>query len=123
MKNEIVTIIILCLLVTLFAVGNHAVKSRTENLVDSIKKAEEHIDEDNAEKYYARTLDKWKEKKKILFYICSHTIIMQVDENILMGYDYIRIGDKERALYTFKKAALLLEDLYEREKIRLDNIF
>lgn len=123
MKDEIVTIIIFCLLVTLFVLGNIAVKSRSENLIESIKKAEEHTDEDNAPKYYEKTLDSWKEKKKILFYICSHTIIMQIDENILMGYDYIRIGDKERALYSFKKAALLLEDLYEREKIRLDNIF
>ncbi len=123
MRDEIVTIIIFCLLVTLFVFGNHSVKSRTEDLIDSIKKAEAHTDGEDAKKYYAETLNEWKEKKKILFYICSHTIIMQVDENILMGYDYIRMGDKERALYSFKKAALLLEDLYEREKIRLDNIF
>lgn len=123
MKDEIVTIIIFCLLTTLFVACNHSVKSRTENLIDSINQAEEHIDTDNAERYYKKTLDKWKEKKNIFFYICSHNIIMQIDENILLGYDYIRMGDKERALYNFKKAALLLEDLYEREKLRLDNIF
>lgn len=123
MRDEIVTIIIFCLLITLFVFGSIAVKSRTEQLIDIIDKAQKHIDGTEAEEYYKKVLEEWNEKKKILFYICSHTIIMQTDENIIMGYDYIRLGDKERALYNLKKASLLLEELYEREKIRLDNIF
>jgi len=123
MRDEFVSAIILSLLIALFVFNSVTIKKRTKSLINSIEKAEHSIYEENAEEKIKNILKKWEKEKKILFYICGHNIIMQVDENVNLGDEYIRLGDKERALYNLKKARILLDDLYEREKIRLDNIF
>lgn len=123
MRDEMISLVILALLISLFVYSNVTVETQTKNLVNFIKSAEEHLDDSKAQEKFNQVLEKWENEKKALFYICSHNIIMDIDENINLGVEYIEYGDKERALYSIKKARLLLNDLCEKEKIRLDNIF
>ncbi len=117
MRDEIVCGFILALLVGLFVFNSYVVGANTESIIEAIEQAED------TGKDYENVLDKWKKEKKALFYICGHGIIMQIDENITLGCEYVKLGKEERATYMFKKAKVLLEDLAQREKIKLDNIF
>ncbi len=117
MRDEIVCCIILFALIGLFVYNSYVVEDNTKDVIEAIEKAEE------SGKDYEDILTRWKKEKKALFYICSHTIIMQIDENINLGCEYVKLGDSERSEYMFKKARVLLEDLAQREKIKLDNIF
>ncbi len=124
MRDEIVTCTILVLLIGLFVFTSHTVNTGTKKLSEEIKKAEEAaLDTDDAKEEFDKVKKIWEKEKKPLFYICEHSIIMEIDENITLGCDYINEGDREKAVVVFKKAKILLKDLQEREKIRLDNIF
>lgn len=117
MRDEIVCGFILALLVGLFVFTSHVVGTNTKNVIAAIEQAQD------TGKDYKKVLDEWKKEKRALFYICGHGIIMQIDENITLGCEYVKLGKEERATYMFKKAKVLLEDLAQREKIKLDNIF
>lgn len=117
MRDEIVCIIIMIMLSGLFIYNSYVVKDNTENVIEAIEKAQKD------ESLYKDVLKSWKKEKKALFYLLGHGIITQIDENIVLGCDYIESGEKQRAQYMFKKAKVLLEDLAQREKIKLDNIF
>lgn len=123
MRDEMISAVILALLISLFVYSSVTVETHTKNLVNLIKDAEKHIDDSKAQEKFNTVLENWGKEKKRLFYICSHNIILDIDENINLGVEYIEYGDKDRALYSIKKARLLLIDLCEKEKIRLDNIF
>lgn len=124
MKDEIVTCTILVLLVGLFVFTSHTINTGTKKLSDAIKEAEEAVfNTDDAKEEFDKAKKVWEKAKKPLFYICEHSIIMDIDENITLGCEYINEGDKEKAVVVFKKAKILLKDLRDREKLRLDNIF
>ena len=124
MRDEIICVIILGLLISLFVYNSHALEDKTRSLMHAIDVSEEKaIEGQDATDEYNKVKKIWEKEKKVLFYICGHRIIMQIDENVNLGCEYMRLGDNEMAVFIFKKARILLEDLYEREKIRLDNIF
>ncbi len=124
MKDEIVTCVILVLLIGLFVFTSHTINGGTKKLSDALQKAEEAaFKAGDAKEEFDKAKKLWEKEKKPLFYICEHSIIMEIDENITLGCDYINEGDEEKAVVVCKKAKILLEDLQEREKIRLDNIF
>ena len=123
MKDEIITIVIFILLITLFVYNSVTIDRCSDMLIKEIETAKENAYNDDASKYFEAVYKRWGKEKKKLFYISAHNTIWQIDENIIMGCEYVLSGDKERAIYNFKKAGLLLEDLNEKEKIRLDNIF
>ena len=116
MRDEIVCIIIFLLLIGLFTLNSHIVETHTQNVMQEIEKVKTVDD-------FKDVLDIWNKEKKPLFYMCSHSLLMQVDENLVLAYDHIREDDEKRARHSLKKAKILLEDLSEREKIKLDNIF
>ncbi len=124
MRDEVICVIILGLLISLFAYNSIAVNAKSKSLIQAIDAAEKiALEGKDATKHYSKVKKIWEKERKTLFYICGHSIIMQIDENVNLGCEYIRLGDNEMAVFIFKKARILLEDLYEREKIRLDNIF
>ncbi len=124
MRDEIICVFILGLLISIFVYNSHAVEHKTQSLMNAIDISEQKaLMGEDATAQYNKVKKMWEKEKKELFYICGHTIIMQIDENVSLGCEYMRLGDNEMAVFIFKKARILLEDLYEREKIRLDNIF
>ncbi len=124
MKDEIVTSIILIFMIVFFVYNSYAIEHRSKLLGNAIQKAvDAAFDEKSAKEEFAKVKKMWEKEKKLLFYISGHSIIMQIDENIELGCEYIDIGDEQKAVFIFKKAEILLKDLAEREKFRLDNIF
>ena len=126
MKDEIMTIIIFILLCTLFAVNTHAIKTASKNLKDGIDDTVKVLEEDNPEKKeksFEKLSKTWDNEQKKLFYLCHHSVVAQIDENINLSRQYAQRDEDSLALILLKKARIMLEDLAEREKFRLDNIF
>ena len=117
MRDEIICCIIIILLSGLFFLNGYVVKDSTQSIVYAIENAESNG------KSYQKILDKWESERKTLFYFCTHGIIAEIDENITLGCGYMKDGDTKRAERMYKKAAHILKDLAQREKIKLDNIF
>ena len=117
MRDEIICCIIVILLSGLFFLNGYVVRDNTQSIVKAIESAESDSNS------YQKILDKWEKEKKALFYFCSHGIIAEIDENITLGCGYMKDGDAKRAECMYKKAAHVLKDLAQREKIKLDNIF
>ncbi len=117
MKDEIVCCIIMFLLAGLFVFNGCVVEDNTKSIVRAIE------DSKSDAKSYEKIKNKWESEKKALFYLCGHGIILEIDENIILGCEYMKLGNRKKAEYMYKRARLLLEDLAQREKIKLDNIF
>jgi len=123
-RDEIITLGILFLLMGFFVFTSHTINSGSKKLSQAIQKAEDAAyNSDDAKEEFEKAKKVWQKEKKALFYICGHSMIMDIDENMELGCEYIKDGDEEKAVLLFKKAQILLKDLTEREKIRLDNIF
>ena len=124
MRDEIITMGILFLLIGFFVFTSHTINSGSKKLSQAIQKAEDAAyNSDDAKEEFEKAKNVWQKEKTALFYICGHSMIMDIDENMELGCEYIKDGDEEKAVLLFKKAQILLKDLTEREKIRLDNIF
>ena len=124
MKDEITSLVILAALGALFALNSYTVNTTPHSLTDEIRRAEqEAISDFDATREFESVQKKWQKERKALFYLCGHSIITQIDEYIGLGCEYMALGNRDRAVFFFKKARLGLEDLSDREKIKLDNIF
>ena len=116
MKDEIVCIVIFFILIGFFVTNNYVIDTHTQNIIKAIDDAQNFED-------CKSIIKEWNGKKKHLFYTCSHTLLMQIDENLTFALDYMEEDDIARARHSLKKAKIILRDLSEREKIKLDNIF
>ena len=119
MKDEITGIAILFALIGLFVFHSFAINTSTQKLAVQIQKAESKAKPEEFE----AVMKKWKKERKAMLYLCTHTGIAEIDEFIELGNEYMEDGNEDRAVLYFRKARLELEDLADREKIKLDNIF
>lgn len=124
MRDEIIAAIIFVLLIGLFTFNSYIVNNRCNGLIEEIESTEKFLkkDGDSAE-IMEDVYDKWNSQKKALFYLCGHSLIKEVDENIVLGREYVKENDTPRAVRCLRRARIILEDLSDREKIKLDNIF
>lgn len=124
MKEEITAFVVLIILLGMFSYNNYCTNTKTKKISSMIEKI------DNADYNEKVTLekikkikDKWTEEKKPFFYFCTHDTVLEIDECMELACEYMETGDKDRAIFSLKRAKVLLKDLSQREKIRLDNIF
>lgn len=124
MRDEIVAAIIFVFLIGLFTFNSYIVHNRCNGLIEEIESTEKFLKkESDAEKIMNNVYKKWNNQKKALFYLCGHSLIKEVDENIILGREYVKENDTPRAIRCLRRARIILEDLSDREKIKLDNIF
>ncbi len=124
MKDEIICILILASLVALFTFNFKTTGRISEKLSEEISKAEkEAISDFDSEFEFSRVKKTWMKERKKLFYLCDQNVIEQIEESIKLGCEYLELGDRKNAVYMFKRARIMLNDLHDREKIKLDNIF
>ncbi len=124
MKDEVICVFIFFALVFLFVFNSYTVDNLSRELTKEIETAEkEAISDFDAEFEFNKVREKWEREKKVLFYLCGHGIITQIDESINLSCQYLELGDRKNAVYMLKKARIMLHDLSDREKIKLDNIF
>ena len=124
MRDEIISSVILILLTVLFVFNSYIVHNRCNELISEIEIAEKELKtQEDAREKTDNIYQKWNEEKKALFYLCGHSLIKEVDENIILGREYVLENDTSRAVRCLRKARIILKDLSDREKIKLDNIF
>lgn len=124
MRDEIVAAIIFVLLICLFTFNSYIVHNRCNGLIEEIEDTEKLLKkEGDSGEVMDDVYEKWNSQKKALFYLCGHSLIMEIDENIILGREYAKENDTPRAVRCLRRARIILEDLSDREKIKLDNIF
>ena len=105
----------------LFVYNSQAMESRTARFAELVDEVESRCRID------VQTIEKigsvWEKDKKVLMYLTSHENILKVDECVEMARECAEVENTGRALYLLKLARHYTEDLKEREKISLDNIF
>ena len=121
MKDEIIAGVIGVLFIALFAYNSHVMESRTKSLADCIDEVEADVNSDA--KDIEKICSKWQKDKSVLMYLTSHENILKVDECVEMAKECLESGQSHRAMHLLKLARNHIEDLREREKISLDNIF
>lgn len=124
MKDEIVAIVILCVLVGVFIFNSHMVETKTEKLLSALGEIEDDVKGGKYSKKDVATFEKlWNREKKELLYFYPHGNIRQIDECVRFMRDYAGTEKPDRVMYYLRKARHHIHDIAEREKIRLDNIF
>ncbi len=126
MKDEILTVVIFILLCALFTVNSRVIHTASQNLTKDIDETAEVLEKEDyksKEESFKKLSETWDDEQKKLFYLCHHSVVAQIDENINLSRQYAKDGNEQLSLILLKKARILLEDLSEREKFRLDNIF
>lgn len=123
MKDEIVTCVILLMLTGLFVCNSIVVKRCSRDVTKAVTYAEEAVLNDtDAHMAIKNACNTWNKRKKFLFYITDHELILQIDEKMKLSYEYLEMSDTKRSVASLKMVRIMLEDLAGREKIRLDNI-
>ena len=122
MKDEIICILILASLIALFTFNFKTTDRVSKELSAEIIKAEKEAISDFDSKFeFGQVKKMWMKERKKLFYLCDQNVIEQIEESIKLGCEYLELGDRKNAVYMFKKARIMLNDLHSREKIKLDN--
>ena len=121
MKDELIAGVIAVIFAALFMYNSHVMKARVESFAAYIDEVESV--ENPAPESIDKILTRWEKDKKVLKYLTSHENIAKVDECVEMAKECMEMGKNDRAMYMLKLAGHHMEDLKEREKISLDNIF
>lgn len=121
MKDEFIAVVIAIIFIALFVFNSHVMEAGSKRLASYIDKVEisGNIDIETIDNI--RSL--WEKDKKLLKYLTCHENILKVDECVEMSKECLESGKSDRAMYLLKLARHYVEDLKEREKISLDNIF
>ena len=121
MKDEFIAGVIALIFIGLFVYNSHVMEVGSKKFASYIDKVEISGNID------AETIDNmrslWEKDKKLLKYLTCHENILKVDECVEMAKECVESGKSDRAMYLLKLARHHIEDLKEREKISLDNIF
>ncbi len=121
MKDEFIAGVIAIIFIALFVYNSHVMEAGSKRFASSVDKLEA------SGKIDAKTIDNirslWEKDKKLLKYLTCHENILKVDECVEMARECLESGKTDRAMYLLKLARHHIEDLKEREKISLDNIF
>ena len=125
MRKEFIICVVLIIIIIL---GNNITQKYTENTMEKLIKGLEEIevkieDKKEIEKDIKKVIEEWDNKSHKLAYFIEHNELEKIEKNLLNIENCIKNKGKLDVNNKIEKTKFLLENVKNKYKICLENIF
>ncbi len=124
MKSSVIYAITIGLLIGAATVTAFLYTSSTTDFVtESLEKARTSLDRGEKTEELAALVDSWEEKKKYLMFIINHRDIENVSVSLIKAKQRAEGGEFDEAIKEIEIATFLVNELTEKERLVMENVF